>query len=259
MGRNEPREIVRSRSASRRTLLSRIRCSAGLKACRVGRPKGLLHYIRGEFRRAVAHRTEEISNISARRRKRDDVSWPDACRSGRRGVAVFSSRIVRVLALVGFVGSVTSACDRTSSPIVVAPVPTAPTGPTAGTSTSSVPAISNLTANFTTGSCVRAADGLTSTALVITFDYTDGSGDLSGGRVQLSRLYNTGRSESHTSQVPAEVTLTGTPTSGQLRISNACPLYDNATSSTETLVLIDASGSASNSLSVTVTRPPGGR
>jgi len=96
-------------------------------------------------------------------------------------------------------------------------------------------------------------------ALVITFDYKDANGDLSGGFVELDRLYNTGRSEFHDSPVPSAVMLTGTPTSGQLRIDNACPLYDNASSSTETLTLYDASGMKSNSLSVTVTRPPGDR
>ena len=96
-------------------------------------------------------------------------------------------------------------------------------------------------------------------ALVITFDYTDAKGDLSGGFVELDRLYNTGRSEFHDSPVPSAVTLSGTATSGTLRIDNACPLYDNASSSTETLTLHDASGLKSNSLSVTVSRPPGDR
>ncbi len=94
-------------------------------------------------------------------------------------------------------------------------------------------------------------------ALVITFDFTDGPGDLVGGRVELNRRYNTGRTESHTSPVPSEVTLSGTSTSGQVRIDNACPLYDDGTTSTETLTLFDAHGRASNSLSVTMTRPAG--
>ena len=94
-------------------------------------------------------------------------------------------------------------------------------------------------------------------ALVITFDYTDGKGDLSAGFVELDRLYNTGRSEFHDSPVPSAVTLIGTPKSGTLRIDNACPLYDNASSSTETLTLTDSTGLKSNSLSVTVNRPPG--
>jgi len=119
--------------------------------------------------------------------------------------------------------------------------------------------ISHLTANFLSTSCTRAADGLVAEALEITFDYTDGSGDLSGGHVHLDRVYNTGRSEFHDSPIPSAVMLAGTQTSGQLTIANACPLYDNAMSSTETLTLVDANGNASNSLSITVNRPPGDR
>jgi hypothetical protein len=166
-----------------------------------------------------------------------------------------------VVALIGLLGLLLAACAQndigsTVVPTSTAPTPTAPTPPA---STNSVPVISHLTANFSTNSCTRAADGLTAEALEITFDYNDGSGDLSGGHVHLERLYNTGRSEFHDSSIPSAVTLIGTPTVGQLRIGNACPLYDNATSSTETLTLIDASGLASNSLSITVTRPAGDR
>ena len=125
------------------------------------------------------------------------------------------------------------------------------------TPNASVPAISNLIATFSTGNCIRSADGLTGRALVITFDYTDTAGDTPGGRVQLTRVYNTGRSETHFFAVPSELTVTGTPISGQVRIANACPLYSDATSSTETLTLLDAGGFASNSLSTTVTRPAG--
>ena len=94
-------------------------------------------------------------------------------------------------------------------------------------------------------------------ALVITFNYTDPPGDLAGGYVELDRVYNTGRSEFHDSLVPSTVTLTGTATSGTLRIDNACPFYDDATSSVETLTLYDANGLKSNSLSVSTTRPAG--
>jgi hypothetical protein len=153
------------------------------------------------------------------------------------------SQTVRAL-IVGLVGMVAACGGNTTSPTVT---------PT----TTSVPAISNLTANFATNTCIRAADGLAGQALVITFDFTDAAGDISGGRVQLSRLYNTGRFETHFFAVPLEVTLSGASTSGQIRISNACPLYNDATSSTETLTLIDASGLASNNLSAPVTRPAG--
>jgi hypothetical protein len=130
-----------------------------------------------------------------------------------------------------------------------APVPAPPASPT--------PAIANLTAVFSGKSCTRAADHLTGSALVVTFDFTDGDGDLSGGKVVLYRVYNTGRSESHSSPIPAEVSLTGSATSGQIRIDNECPLYDNNQTSTETLTLYDAAGHQSNSLSASTTRPVG--
>ena len=136
------------------------------------------------------------------------------------------------------------------------PVP-APTPSPAPAPADSTPVISNLTANFSGASCTRAADHLRGSALVVTFDYTDSGGDISGGRVVLNRRYNTGRTESHTSPIPSEVTLTGTATAGQIRIDNECPLYDDGSSSTEMLTLIDANGRTSNSPSASTTRPPG--
>jgi hypothetical protein len=129
-------------------------------------------------------------------------------------------------------------------------------GPTSPMPTS-VPAIANLTATFANTGCIRSADGLAGRALVITFDYTDANGDTTGGRVQLTRTYNTGRSETHFFAVPSDVTVAGTAMSGQIRIGNACPLYNDASSSTELLTLIDAGGFPSNILSATVTRPSG--
>jgi hypothetical protein len=148
-----------------------------------------------------------------------------------------------------------------TQPTAATPAPTvpAPPPPPQAESPSSVPTISNISANFTTGTCTRAADGLQAMALVITFDYADSSGDLAGGKIPLSRLYNTGRSESHTYAVPGDVTVDGTPTSGHIRINNACPLYDNNSSDTESITLVDSHGNASNTLSITVTRPAGDR
>jgi hypothetical protein len=51
--------------------------------------------------------------------------------------------------------------------------------------------------------------------------------------------------------------LTGSQQKGSARIADACPLFDNNSSETETITLVDASGNASNSLSVTVQRPSG--
>jgi len=162
----------------------------------------------------------------------------------------------RIYVCVGLFAVATSGCTTDNGP---ATQPTPAVTTTTTVPPMSAPAIAHLTANFSSNSCVRAADGLVAIALVVTFDYTDLPGDLAGGRVVVNRVYNTGRSESHSSAIPSDVTLSGTPTAGRLTISNACPLYDNATSSTETFTLFDANGLASNSLSVVVNRPPGDR
>jgi hypothetical protein len=166
-------------------------------------------------------------------------------------------RPISFVVLAGLAAVSLSACDTSSNPPVGPTSPIPPASTPAPTPPSSVPAIANITAHFSDNTCTRAADGHTGRALVIAFDYVDRGDDLSGGHVQIYRVYNTGRSESHSQPVPSQVTLTGTAETGQLRIDNACPLYDNATSETETLTLVDASGQASNSLSVTMTRPPG--
>ena len=127
-----------------------------------------------------------------------------------------------------------------------------PTTPANGAS-----AIENLSANFAAAGCIRSADGLAGRALVITFDFTDAAGNTSGGRIQLTRRYDTGRSETHFFALPTEVSVIGTATAGQIRIGNACPLYNDATSSVESITLIDLSGLVSNTLSTTVTRPAG--
>jgi hypothetical protein len=73
----------------------------------------------------------------------------------------------------------------------------------------------------------------------------------------LNREYNTGRSEWHSAPIPSEVTLEGSQQKGVAQIADACPLFDNNSSETETVTLFDASGNTSNSLSVTEARPPG--
>jgi hypothetical protein len=138
-----------------------------------------------------------------------------------------------------------------------APAPQPQPTPAPSSPASPIPIIANLAAAFSGKPCTRAADHLTGSALVVAFDFRDGDGDVSGGKVVLYRVYNTGRSESHTSPIPSEVSLTGTSTSGQIRIDNECPLYDNNQSSTETLTLFDAAGHQSNTLSATTTRPVG--
>ena len=132
------------------------------------------------------------------------------------------------------------------------PAPVPPPAPA-----SPVPAISNLSAAFSGKSCTRAADHLTGSALVVSFNFTDGDGDLSGGRVVLYRVYNTGRSESHASPIPSEAMVQGSATSGRIEIDVECPLYDNNQTTTETLTLYDSAGHQSNSLSTSTTRPVG--
>ena len=145
----------------------------------------------------------------------------------------------------------------TPSP-VPAPIPTPTPAPAPAPSppASSAPAIRNLSAVFTDTTCTRAADHLTARGLAITLDFTDDGSGLAGGRVELDRRYDTGRTEFHIYPIPAEVTVSGGATAGQLGLIG-CPLYDNGHTSTETLTLTDARGSTSNSLSITVTRPAG--
>jgi hypothetical protein len=163
----------------------------------------------------------------------------------------------RNLFLACFLTLIVSACgghagDSVTAPSIPTPAPPAPSAPT-----SSIPTIANLTAHFSGSSCTRAADGLIGRALVLTFDYSDGSGDLNGGHVMLNREYNTGRSEWHSAPIPSEVMLDGTQQKGVAHIDDACPLFDNNSSETEEVTLFDASGNASNSLFVTEERPPG--
>ena len=141
-------------------------------------------------------------------------------------------------------------------PVPTPPAPTPP-APTPPVPTSTVPTISGISAHFSDNSCTRAADGLHGRALVITFNYVDSGNDLNGGHVMLNRAYNTGRTEWHSAPIPGEVTLIGTQQNGEARIDDACPLFDNNSSETETVTLVDANGNASNSLSVTVDRPAG--
>jgi hypothetical protein len=119
--------------------------------------------------------------------------------------------------------------------------------------------ISGLSSAFPGLDCTRefpGTRGAAGTTLFLTFSYTAPAGNLTGGHVQLVQGYSTGDSEPHTFAIPSEfLTMTGTM-SGTIRVG-ACPRYNDATGSTETLSLFDASGHSSNALSVTVTRPVG--
>jgi hypothetical protein len=163
----------------------------------------------------------------------------------------------RNLFLTYFLTMIVTGCGGQAVDSVTSPSTADPPAPTPSAPTSTVPAIADLSAHFSENSCTRAADGLTGRALVITFSYTDGPGDLNGGHVMLNREYNTGRSEWHSALIPSEVTLTGSQQKGSAHIVDACPLFDNSSSETETVTLFDERGNGSNSLSITVTRPPG--
>jgi hypothetical protein len=119
--------------------------------------------------------------------------------------------------------------------------------------------IGGLATVFPGSTCTREVPGTRGamgTTLFLTFTYSAPQGNLSGGRVQLFQSYNTGDSETHTFAIPSDfLTMSGT-TNGTIRVG-ACPRYNDATASMESLTLFDASGHSSNTLTVSVTRPAG--
>ena len=133
--------------------------------------------------------------------------------------------------------------------VAVSPEPSPAPAPT------SAPVETHLTAAFSGNTCPWPADHLTGSALVFTFDFTDGPG-IAGGHVELDRRYNTGRTEFHIYSIPAEVSVMGSSTSGEATLTG-CPLYGDGNSSVEALTLYDANGVQSNTVSVTVSRPAG--
>jgi hypothetical protein len=119
--------------------------------------------------------------------------------------------------------------------------------------------IGGLATSFPGSGCTRefpGTRGAAGTTLFLTFTYSAPQGNLTGGRVQLVQTYNVGDAETHTFAIPSEfLTISGT-TSGTIRVG-ACPRYNDATVSMETLTLFDAGGHASNSLTVSLTKPAG--
>ena len=119
--------------------------------------------------------------------------------------------------------------------------------------------IGGLATAFPGSSCTRefpGTRGAAGTTLFLTFTYSAPQGNLTGGRVQLVQSYNTGEPETHTFAIPSEfLTMNGT-TSGTIRVG-ACPRYNDATVSMETLTLFDAAGHSSNALTVSLTKPAG--
>ena len=119
--------------------------------------------------------------------------------------------------------------------------------------------IGGLATAFPGSSCTRefpGTRGATGTTLSLTFTFSTNQGNLTGGRVQLVQSYNAGDSETHTFAIPSDfLTISGT-TFGTIRVG-ACPRYNDATVSMESLTLFDAAGHSSNTLTVSVTKPAG--
>jgi hypothetical protein len=119
--------------------------------------------------------------------------------------------------------------------------------------------IGGLSTAFPGSSCTRefpGTRGAAGTTLSLTFTYSAPLGNLTGGHVQLVQSYNTGDPDTHTFAIPSEfLTMSGT-TSGTIRVG-ACPRYNDATVSVETLTLVDAAGHSSNALTVSLSKPTG--
>ena len=119
--------------------------------------------------------------------------------------------------------------------------------------------IGGLSTTFPGSTCTRefpGTRGATGTTLFLTFTFSAPQGNVTGGTVQLVQAYNTGDSETHTFAIPSEfLTISGT-TTGTIRVG-ACPRYNDATVSMETLTLFDAAGHSSNALTVSLTKPAG--
>jgi hypothetical protein len=148
-------------------------------------------------------------------------------------------------ALIVCIGGAELACSGSSS--------SAPSGGEANL------VIGGLATAFPGSSCTRefpGTRGAAGTTLFLTFTYSAPLANLTGGRVQLVQTYNAGDAETHTFAIPSEfLTMSGT-ISGTIRVG-ACPRYNDATVSVETLTLIDAAGHSSNALTVSVTKPAG--
>ncbi len=117
------------------------------------------------------------------------------------------------------------------------------------------PVISSLSGAFQAGSCLLG--GSTGTPRLLTLDYADADGNVSGGRLRVTATFRPDAS-SVTAEfgVPSDdVVVTGT-VQGQVRLS-ACVLFGSFTELTEDVVLVDASDKKSNALSITSPRPAG--
>ena len=151
----------------------------------------------------------------------------------------------RTLASMGFIPLLLlgTACGKSggggSSPTAVDP---------------NAPIITNLRASF--GSPCTLAGNIPGTVEALAFEYTDADGNLRGGTLENTATAAAGGSITLTPAIPSpSVAITGT-TSGTIT-AMWCLHFGSNSSVTEQVKVTDASGKASNVLTIEVARPGG--
>lgn len=118
-----------------------------------------------------------------------------------------------------------------------------------------VPVITNLRATLGQR-CTIAGVNVPGTIEALVFDYTDADGNLRGGLVESMATFAFGGSMTLTGTIPSPgVAITGT-TSGAITVT-ACLRFGSNASVTEQVRVTDASGKASNVLTIEVQNPGG--
>ena len=116
------------------------------------------------------------------------------------------------------------------------------------------PAITNLRVSF--GSRCTFPGNLPGTVETLAFEYTDADGNLRGGTLENTTTAAVGGSATFTPSIPsAGIAISGT-TSGTIT-ATACLFFGSNSSVTEQVKVVDATGKASNVLSLEVPRPGG--
>jgi hypothetical protein len=117
------------------------------------------------------------------------------------------------------------------------------------------PVLSNLRVSF--GPRCMLPGSLAGTIEALAFEFADADGNVRGGTVDNTTTGAGGGSITLSGGIPSPgVTITGPSTSGTVTIT-ACLRFDGFSSVTETVTVTDASGKASNVLSLEVPRPGG--
>jgi hypothetical protein len=117
------------------------------------------------------------------------------------------------------------------------------------------PVIANLRVTFG-GTCTLSSTGRAGTLEVLTVDYSDADGNMSGGTIESTAGAVAGGPIVFTAPIPSPgVRLTGT-TSGTISIA-FCLVFGSNASVTEQVRVADASGKISNRLTLEVVRPSG--